>query len=364
MSLSRKGRFLDTYALMTAYKAGDVPRIIKAPPRHVTGFLIHGSDATQASDAARQLAENLSRRSTPPGEIIRISDQELSQNPGRLSVELQTLPMFGGRPVVWLRGAQNQRLEEIREGLSDEGGILVVEAGNLAKNAKLRQFFEESANLAALPCYGDAPESVTALIEAETAAAGLVIAPEAARLISETFGSNLSVARAEVEKLLLYAAGETVISLDMVETVIADVAESGADEVITAALSGQAAKALKAFDRLSATGFPPQTLLTLLAAHILRLVRVKSAMEAGEPFAAAIKKLRPPLFFKAEQSFAAQCRLWPLAGLQEIARASLDAIRDCRLNPALEVAFAEHLLIRIAGGAEKQAASRDPRARR
>ena len=42
----------------------------------------------------------MAARENPPGEIIRIEDGDLEDDPDRLAVELQTMPMFGGRKVV------------------------------------------------------------------------------------------------------------------------------------------------------------------------------------------------------------------------------------------------------------------------
>jgi len=335
---------------MVAIKADDVARAVRTPKDDTGGYLVHGTDPGQISDYARLLTISLTAKSSPPGEILRLSEQDISQSPGRIGVELNTIPMFGGRSVIWLRTAQNLPLDEIEESLrtTPPAAYLVVEAGNLPKTSKLRQLFENAPRLAALPCYGDDVNGVSAMVERQAAAASLKLSPETGRLLKDVLGSNLSVARAEMEKLVLFAAKDGEITPETIEAAVGDVLEGATDAVINAAFAGDAATVLSEFDKLVGADVAAQSMVSLLNMHLLRLMRVRGAIDAGEPFAMAIKKLRPPLFFKAERAFSSQIRLWTFERLTKVSALLQQTTLSSRLNAAIEQAMIEHLLLHIA----------------
>src|SRR5207253_681439 len=56
---------------------------------------------------------------------------------------------------------------------------IVIEAGDLKRNAPLRAVCERAKNAAVLPCYQDAEKDLIRLIDQEMGEAGLAISPEA-----------------------------------------------------------------------------------------------------------------------------------------------------------------------------------------
>ncbi|MFX8964994.1 hypothetical protein ABTN15_19415, partial [Acinetobacter baumannii] len=81
-----------------------------------------------------------------------MDDASLDEDPDRLVVELNTIPMFGGRKIVRAatgRRINAQSLKPLVEG-GNLAGVLIVEAGNLRPDESLRAMFEKSANAAAI----------------------------------------------------------------------------------------------------------------------------------------------------------------------------------------------------------------------
>lgn len=334
---------------MVAFKANDANRIAKSPKSDFSGLLFYGSDAGQIAEYCRLAAGALSVKSSPPSDILKLSSEELAQQPGRLAVELRTTPMFGGKPVIWVRSGQNFQVTEIEDALGHgaPAGYLIVEAGNLPKTSKLRQFFEQRPDLAALPCFGEEQASISALITAQAAEAGIRVTPGAARLLNGMFAGNLALARNETAKLLLFARGEAELTEDLVAAAIGDVAESAAEDVITATLAGNTASALEQFARLTAANVSPQAFLSLLNYHLLRLLRIKTAMDAGETFAFACRRLRPPPHFRVEALLQVQCKTWPSIKLNAAVALAQDTIKKVRLNPAMEYALVERAILHL-----------------
>ena len=84
---------------MVAVKAQQANAVLSRPDPTLVAFLIYGSDAGLVSERCAKLARTLAERDSPPGEIVRIDDADLEDDSERLSVELLTVPMFGGRKI-------------------------------------------------------------------------------------------------------------------------------------------------------------------------------------------------------------------------------------------------------------------------
>lgn len=350
---------------MTAYKAQQAARLIETPPSSIHGYLIFGTDPGQVGERVAALAKRLSEMTNPPGEIIKLHDHDLAQTPGLLLTEAQTLPMFGGKKVVWVKAGQHLSTDQVEELLG--GGApasnVILEGGNIKKDTKLRLFFEKHPALAAIPCYGAEAGDVARLIQKELADAGIQIAPDALRHLQDSVGGDLTLARAEAEKLRLYVGDAGRIALEHVEALAGDAVALAVDDVIGATFAGDVEGLFRLADRLLAGGTAAQTLLIGLGSHLFRLHQVRAAADTGEGMDVAVKKLRPPLFFKQEEAFKAQCRAWAPDRLTAALAMVQDTIRQTRLQTGLEVEMTMRAFMSIALEARKMKAGRSGRGR-
>src|SRR5262250_2289647 len=132
---------------MVALKASEVESFLARPNRPIV--LIFGAEA-------------LVRKSVDdpkdPFQLARMDGDALNSEPARLLEEANTVPLFGGRRAVWIKaGARNfaPALEALVAAPPPNCRI-VIEAGDLKRNAPLRAVCERAKNAAVLPCYPDA----------------------------------------------------------------------------------------------------------------------------------------------------------------------------------------------------------------
>ncbi|MFN3746260.1 MAG: DNA polymerase III subunit delta [Hyphomicrobiaceae bacterium] len=335
---------------MVAIKAQQANAVLTRPDPGLTAFLIYGSDAGLVSERAVRLAQSLAARDTPPGEIVRIDDSELEEDSERLSVELLTLPMFGGRKIV--RTAMSRRvtgaiLRSIIAG-PPLAGALIVEGGNLRPDDAARQAFEKSPHAAAIPCFTDDASSLEVMINEVLAAHRLSIAPEARELLLARLGADRGLSRSEVEKLALYAAGRGMIEAEAVEAVVGDASELAVERVIDAAAAGDGTRAIEGCQRLLASGEGAQSVIAAVQWHFARLHRIRSGLEAGRSLDEALRQIRPPLHFKRRAAVEAQCRKWTAPKLSAALARIRASARAARTAASLEDAHAERLLMELA----------------
>ena len=312
-----------------------------------SAVLLYGTDAGLVSERALALAKRLAERESPPGEILRLDDASLEDDPGRIAVELQTAPMFGGRKIV--RATTGRRitaatLKPLIESNALEG-FLIVEAGSLRPDDALRALFEKAPHAAAVACFPDEARDLEGMIREVLAAAKLQITPDARTLLVARLGADRGLSRAEVEKLALYALGKGSIEESDVETAVGDAAELALDRIVMAAASGRAAAAVSECDRSIAGGEDAQTVILALQRHFLRLHRTRGAIDAGRTMDEALRQLRPAPHFKQKDAFERQCRDWSLPKLNAALAAIAETAKRARLTSALDSVLAEHLLL-------------------
>src|SRR5262245_3134285 len=223
---------------MVALKGFEIDKFLARPRQPVV--LVFGPDA----GLVRERAETLVRISVDdpkdPFQLARLDGDELAGEPTRLVEEANTIPLFGGRRAVWVK-AGNRNFTAAVEALTQAASPdcrVVIEAGDLKRNAPLRAVCERAKNAAALPCYVDAEKDLARLIDDEMREAGLTIAPDARAMLVPLLGGDRLASRSELRKLALYARGKERVEIDDVVAVVADASALALDAVVDAAFAG------------------------------------------------------------------------------------------------------------------------------
>jgi DNA polymerase-3 subunit delta len=338
---------------MVAVKAHQAEAFLRAPGPSVPAVLFYGTDAGLVSERAAKLAAIVAARDNPPGEIIRMEDADLDNDPDRLAIELQTIPMFGGSKVVRATAGRRITAAALEPFIAGDrlAATLIVEGGNLRPTDTLRTLFEKAPKAAAVACYPDEAHDLETLVRDTLKGHGLAISPEARDLLLTRIGGDRALSRGEIDKLALYASGKSEIDVSDVEAIVGDASQLAIDRVLDGAAGGDAKRAVAEYARALAAGESAQTIILAAQRHIEKLHKIRSDIDQGRSFEDAVRQLRPPIHFKQKDAIGLQCRLWTTARLSEaLARASA-AAKAARLSAPLEEAIAEELLIGLAAAA-------------
>ena len=180
--------------------------------------------------------------------------------------------------------------------------LILVEDGDLAARAALRKLFESAERGAALACYQDDARSLPGVIAALLSEQGLTASRDAAAYLASHLGGDRQVTRREIEKLALYkgaATGEdSVIRLEDVLACVGDSASISLDDLAFALGDGDAAGLERSLQRSLQEGANPVAILRAAARHLQRLHLVAALLGQGSDPAGAMKRLRPPVFWK------------------------------------------------------------------
>jgi DNA polymerase-3 subunit delta len=341
---------------VTAIKAVDVDRFLAKPDPGQPIVLIYGPDAGLVRERVDALVRASVDDPNDPFSLARIEPEDLSANPARLVEEAHTVPLFGGRRAVLVKaGARNiaNAVETVIASPPNECRI-IIEAGDLKRNAPLRVVCEKAKVAAALPCYVDSERDLTRLIDEEMRAADLTIAPDARGALLGLVGGDRLASRNEVRKLALYARGKQRIELSDVLAVVSDASEMALDAVLDAAFAGRTAETESEFAKARASGSSPAAIISAAIRHVANLHKMRLAVDAGDGIEFAMKRGAPPVHFSREDAVGAALRACSaprlIRAMAQLAEASLDA----RRNAPLAETIAQRTLLSIAMSARRR----------
>jgi len=315
-------------------KPQEIDRFIDRPDPKVAAILLYGPDQGLVGERARRAMGRIVEDVNDPFRVTELEGEAVRQAPGRLIEEAQALSFGGGRRVVRLRQAGDGVTAALKALLAEAevAAFVIVEAGELAPRSSLRQLFEATPKLAALPCYRDEAQGVAQLVRAALGEAGLGIEPDALAFLQTHLGGDREVTRRELEKLVLYMEGADParVRLEDAAAIVGDSSAIGIDELVWAVLQGRIGDAQAVADRLLHEGQPPARLLRGLAGNLHRLVSMRLQVEAGEQAGAVVKKARPPLHFRQQEPARRALEHWSSRRLMALLRRTVAAERGVK----------------------------------
>jgi DNA polymerase-3 subunit delta len=346
---------------LTALKAGDIDRFIAKPPDHGGVVLIYGPDTGLVSERATTLVAKASEGDDDPFNLVKLDGSEIASDPNRLIDEVLTVPLFGGRRIIWIRDTGGKSLDNAVKPvlkLDDCPSLVVLEAGDLKKGAGLRKLVETDRRAYALPCYADTERSIDHLIDQETREAGLTITREARAALHSLLGGDRMASRGELKKLCLFALKKGKIDSDDVEAIIGDASAFELSELIDAAALGDLKTLDHGLERLTASGSNASVIAGRALKHFQDLHRMRAELEKGKTASQIVDIQRPPIFFKRKPGLSRQIQIWSSPDLEKAMNRLADAMRVSRLNDSIGTpVLSETLLVlgRVAASRARRA---------
>jgi len=325
---------------MAQKKAHEVDSFLKRLDRAYPIVLIYGPDKGLVSERAGVFIKLTGLAPDDPFAVIRLDADTIQAEPGRLADEANTISMFGGERLIWVRNAAGQKA------LADAVGHLakapppatyiLIEGGDLKKGAGLRGTVEQSASAMALPCYSDDARSVDNTIDDMLARYQLQITLDARSLLKESLGGDRLATRSELEKLCLYAHGNERITIDDVREIIGDVSAVSHEAIIDAVMVGNVTDFTHSFDRVIGTGSSSFLILSAAMRQFQTLQTLRYGMETeGKSAGVAVAGAKPPIFFARKKLFEMALQRWSTAScaraIERLQRTVLESRRNANL---------------------------------
>jgi DNA polymerase-3 subunit delta len=340
---------------MTALKTSDIDAFVAKPDPARPVVLIFGPDAGLVRERAEKIIRLSVDDTADPFSLVRLEGDDLSDTT-RLVDEANTIPLFGGRRAVWVKaGGRNiaAAVEALLAAPSPDCRV-VIEAGDLKRNAPLRSLCERAKVAVAIPCYADNERDLVRLIDEEMRAAGLSIAPEARAALVSLLGGDRQASRNEIRKLALYAHGKSQVTVEDVSAVVAEASALALDGIVDAMFAGRTGEAESQFAKARAAGTAPGTIVFAALRQVYQLHKYRLAVEDGKSVTQVVEDAMPPIHFRRKPLIEAAVKAWTAARLERAMAQLAEAALEVRRQPNLAEALAQRAVLSIAVSARRK----------
>jgi DNA polymerase-3 subunit delta len=342
---------------VVALKRQDVDTFLARPDAARPVALVFGPDAGLVRERADAIIRASVDDVNDPFALARLEGETLVAEPARLVEEAHTVPLFGGRRAVSVRVASRYNIAAAVEALLAAPVPecrVVIEAGDLRRNAPLRVLCERAKTAVAIGCYADDDRGLARLVDEELRVAGLAIAPDARKALVALIGGDRMASRNEIRKLALYAHGKDSVTLDDVDAVVGDASARGVDSVVDTAFAGRKDEFETEFAKESTAKTAPSTILSAALRQLAQLHKGRLAIEEGASTKEALDAMLPPVHFSRQPLVEAALRIWTAARLLRLMGQLSDAALDVRRQSAHAETIAQRALLSIAVNARRK----------
>jgi DNA polymerase-3 subunit delta len=215
----------------------------------------------------------------------------------RFREAVQTMPMFGGRRVIWLKDVNFladsvtgkaettlglvEDLQHLLESVNPAESAILITAAPVDRRRSFAKWCEKNADFA-LADGGDDAGSLGSVVQAEARAVGVTFGPGALELLLARIGPNTRLLVEEVHKLAAYAADGSAIDEAAVAQVTPNAAQGDFFETADAFSSGDLQLTLAALRRHFFAGGDARPVLAALQNRNRILIQVRALADAGD----------------------------------------------------------------------------------
>ncbi|MBB4198727.1 hypothetical protein CCR94_06595 [Rhodoblastus sphagnicola] len=268
---------------MVAIPISEADDFLAAPADRFCIVLLHGPDRGLVSERSLQASRSFLGEGAP-GQKIYLSGDGIASDPLVLVDEANSIDMFqrSNRVICINVGGKSllPALEMIAKA-PPQNCLIVLEGGDLRRDAPLRKWAEAQSLVAAVECRPDDARSLLRLLEKELATARRAIEPSARDALLGVLGEDRIATRNEIEKLLLFTSGQDTIQLSDVQAVCYDPNLSQIDAVVDGFFSRGRQDMLDLLLNTHLSGADPTVMLLAMMRHALALQRSAGAVESG-----------------------------------------------------------------------------------
>lgn len=331
------------------FKAAQFSNYLKSPDKKIRVFLVYGQDEGLVRERAKAICLTAVESLDDPFCYMELTASDISNDPARLMDEITAISMMGGERVVRLRGAGNPQSKTIQSALESDfsNSLLVIEAGELRKDAALVKAVKAVPFGAVIPCFRDKNQDITTLIQEVLGDAKLTPENDANEYLRQNLGSDRAISRQELDKLVLYIGDDQrQVSLQDVKAVIGDSSAENIFDVIDAALLGNLPKLEITLNKAFFAGESSITFLRLIQNQLKQLHKAAAFIDRGLSSGDALKKSGIPFF--NHQKAQSQLSRRTASHFSTCLEIILQAEMDCKTTGYPDQALCRRALLRIA----------------
>jgi len=337
-------------------KPREVERLLAGELRFPV-VLFYGPDQGLVMERSRRWIRSRLGEAGEEWGLVQLDGERVAAEPGLLLEAAQGLSLWGGRRAVRVRHALDRITPALKALLArgEPAAAVALEAGDLGPQSTLRRFAEAAERVASCPCYRLEGAELQQRIRELIAEHGLAVDQETLAVLAAHLGADAAVTRREVEKLALYIGDrpDRRVRIGDVEAVVAEASAASLDAVVEPFLDGSPERLMAGVERMLETGHNAVALVRQLQAAMVRLVELRSRVDGGLAPREAVRRARPPIFFRQQPAYVRALSRWSRRRLLETL-AELQALElALKQTGAPQNVLLRQRLLELAGAPER-----------
>ncbi len=255
-------------------------------------YLIAGDEPLLVNESRDQVRDAAIAQGYDERELIVVDS---NFNWGQLLESSNAMSLFAQRRLIELRLHSSKIGTQGSEALCryleapPEDTVLLVVAPRIEGQPK---WFKQIKNDGVyVPIYPLDVGKLPGWLRQRAKAQGLGLPGDAAQLLADRVEGNLLAAAQEIDKLALLVPANTTLSVEQIQSAVADSARFSAFNMLDRAQSGAIAPAIRALRHLRETGNEPPAVLAAVAFQLRKLVQV-SEIASQRSLDAALQQMR------------------------------------------------------------------------
>ena len=163
--------------------------------------LIHGADFGIVEDCAQKIIKMILPQKDEFS-FVKITKQQIKENPACLLDEGNSISFLGGRKLIWLKEADNLIAPAVEDYLNyiQSDTFLLITADALQKSSVLRNLAENAPDALEIACYSDEEKDIRLSIASALREKGFVVDNDVLNLLSERLTENRITTLSEIER--------------------------------------------------------------------------------------------------------------------------------------------------------------------
>jgi DNA polymerase-3 subunit delta len=308
---------------------------LKNWPAVYRAAVLYGPDDALVRERADIISRQIVADLRDPFNVIELTGTEIKDDPARLADEAAAMSMMGGRRLIRIFGDDVQDALTATLAMPSADAMIVVLAGDLKKDNKLRKWAEAAPDVAAIVCYVADVRDLAAMLREEAREAGYTLEDEATNLILAASGQERDVARRELEKTLLYVGGDSrTISASDVLAISANRGAADFNGLIQALMSDDGPAADAQIVRLADENIGGVAQMNAVSKRLWMMLSAHAHVQEGGSLEDFSRRSFGPMAWKEAPMFSAQLKRWPEQRVQRALARLLAADRAAKLSGA------------------------------
>ena len=295
--------------------ASKVDAYVRSVPADGLCAVVYGPDIGLVSERADCIARQIVEDVNDPFRVVFLEPDAIKADPSIVTDEIHAMGFGAGRRLIRIREADytlGKAIESALEHVTPDAArhcFVLITAGDLSPSG-LRKIADSHPLIAALPCYHDDARDLSQVVRQQLAKHQITADGDVINWLSAHCQGDRLIVRSEIDKLALFLGEKKQATLHEVEGSIGQTTETTLDDISHAVMEGRYGQIAHHMHKASYQGIVPVMILRSIYRYITRIETALQHMQDGSPMDAAMKQLRPPVFWKETAHFKRHLQAW------------------------------------------------------